>query len=106
MPNFATDIATSQDLSTLPTSTTRRKGRSMTVRRVVTGHSPDGEAIFVNDTEVPPMPIGDRGSATTTLWYRDDPAQFPDDGTQPIRTAAWPSPGGCSLAVMELAPEG
>src|SRR5262245_41813232 len=63
----ATDIATSRDLSTLPTSTTRRKGRSMTVRRVATGHSPDGEAIFVSDTEVPPMPIGDRGSATTTL---------------------------------------
>jgi mannose-6-phosphate isomerase-like protein (cupin superfamily) len=76
------------------------------IRRVVTGHTPEGEAIFVSDTAVPPMPIGDGGSATTTLWYRDDPARFPDDGSQPVRTAAWPPPGGCSLSVMELAPEG
>jgi len=62
----------------------------MAVRRVVTGHTPEGEAVFVSDGEVPSIPIGDRGSATTLLWNRDDPGRFPDDGSQPIMSAAFP----------------
>ena len=76
----------------------------MAVRRVVTGHTPKGEAIVVSDDEVPPIPIGDKGSASTLLWHRDDPAQFPDDGSQPAMSAIFPPPGGCSAALMELAP--
>ena len=78
----------------------------MAVRRVVTGHTPEGEAVVVSDGEVPSIPIGDGGSAATLLWNRDDPGRFPDDGSQPTMSAAFPLPGGCSLAVMELAPEG
>ena len=74
------------------------------VRRVVTGHTPAGEAIVVSDDEVAPIPIGAEGSATTLLWGRDDPGQFPDDGTQPAMGAAFPPPGGCAVAVMTLAP--
>jgi hypothetical protein len=36
----------------------------MGVRRVVTGHTPDGVAVVVSDEEVALMAIGDRGSAT------------------------------------------
>ena len=39
----------------------------MAVRRIVTGHTPDGAAIVVSDDEVAPIAIGDRGSATTLL---------------------------------------
>ena len=76
----------------------------MAVRRVVTGHTPDGAAIVVSDDEVAAIAIGDRGSATTRLWGRDDPGQFPDDGTQPAMAAPFPPPGGCAVAVVTLAP--
>jgi mannose-6-phosphate isomerase-like protein (cupin superfamily) len=78
----------------------------MSVRRVVTGHSPTGTAIVVSDEAVPSFPIGDRGSATTLLWGREDAGQFPDDGSQPTLSSLFPPPGGCGLAVMELAPAG
>lgn len=77
----------------------------MAIRRVVTGHTEDGVAVVVSDDEVPPILIGDRGSATTLLWNRDDPASFPDDGSQPAITSVFPPVGGCSMAIMELAPD-
>jgi mannose-6-phosphate isomerase-like protein (cupin superfamily) len=73
---------------------------------VVTGHTPGGEAVVVSDGEVASIPIGALGSATTLIWNRDDPGNFPDDGSQPVMTSAFPPPGGCSSAVMELAPDG
>jgi mannose-6-phosphate isomerase-like protein (cupin superfamily) len=76
------------------------------MRRVVTGHTADGTAVVVSDEELSPMPIGDRGAAATLVWGRDDTAQFPDDGRQPRLSAAFPPPGGCALAVTELAPTG
>jgi mannose-6-phosphate isomerase-like protein (cupin superfamily) len=60
----------------------------------------------VSDGEVAEIPIGQKGSATTLIWSRDDPARFPDDGSQPPMSAAFPPPGGSAVAVMELAPEG
>lgn len=65
----------------------------MTVRRVVTGHTPEGLSAVASDDEVPSMSIGDRGSATTLLWGRDDPGQFPDDGSQPIMSAPFSASG-------------
>jgi mannose-6-phosphate isomerase-like protein (cupin superfamily) len=78
----------------------------MPVRRIVTGHTPEGKAIVVSDEVVPPISMGDGGSAATLLWGRDDLAQFPDDGSQPMMSAAFPLPGGCALAILELAPQG
>ncbi|MCU1391706.1 MAG: cupin [Ilumatobacteraceae bacterium] len=78
----------------------------MSVRRVVTGHAPDGRSIVVSDTHLDGMPIGDRGSSAISLWGRDDPGQFPDDGSQPTTSAAFPPPGGCGIAVISLAPDG
>ena len=77
----------------------------MPVRRIVTGHTPEGKAIVVSDETVPPISMGDGGSAATLLWGRDDLAQFPDDGSQPMMSAAFPLPGGCALAILELAPQ-
>jgi mannose-6-phosphate isomerase-like protein (cupin superfamily) len=76
------------------------------MRRVVTGHTADGTAVVVSDEELTPMAIGDLGAAATLVWGRDDTAQFPDDGSQPRLSASFPPPGGCALAVMELAPTG
>ncbi|MEO5837730.1 MAG: cupin domain-containing protein [Acidimicrobiales bacterium] len=79
----------------------------MQVRRIVTGHSPAGKAIVASDEAVPStFVIGDAGSAATLLWGRDDLAQFPDDGSQPPMAAAFPPPGGCALAILEIAPHG
>lgn len=78
----------------------------MGVRRVVTGHTPEGKAIIASDTEVDANPIGALGSSTTVVWGRDDVAAFPDDGSQPARETVFPPPGGCGIAVLELAPEG
>ena len=78
----------------------------MGIRRVVTGHSPDGKAVVINDEEVAAFPIGSFGSATTLLWGRDDLARFPDDGARPPFAAALPPPGGTRLSMMELAPQG
>src|SRR5262245_35706511 len=77
----------------------------MGIRRVVTGHSSAGAAVVVSDGEAERMPIGDHGSGTILLWGRDDPARFPDDGSPPTVTSAFPPPGGSSFAVMELAPD-
>src|SRR3954468_9096760 len=78
----------------------------MGVRRVVTGHTSAGVAVVASDEQVELMAIGDRGSATGALWFREEPAHFPDDGGEHRLTSAIPPPGGCLLAVMELAPEG
>ena len=78
----------------------------MGTRRVVTGHTPDGTAVIVSDEEVTSYPIGSHGSAVTSLWGRDDPPNFPDDGARPSTSIAFPPPGGSRLAVMELAPRG
>lgn len=76
------------------------------MRRVVTGHTEAGVSIVVSDDEVPSIPIGDVGAAVTLVWGRDDPGRFPDVGGQPTVGAAFPPPGGCHIAVMELAPSG
>jgi mannose-6-phosphate isomerase-like protein (cupin superfamily) len=78
----------------------------MAVRRVVTGHTAEGAAIVVSDEQVPSIPIGDAGSASTLVWNREQPGRFPDDGSQPEFTSIFPPPGGCNIAVIELAPEG
>src|SRR5258708_761840 len=78
----------------------------MGIRRVVTGHAADGVSVIVSDDEVAPIKIGDHGSGAAMIWGRDEPGRFPDDGTMPPVAGAFPPPGGCGLAVMELAPHG
>jgi len=75
----------------------------MGVRRVVTGHTAEGRAVITSDTEVEATVVGALGSATTVLWGRDDVAEFPDDGAQPTRETVFPPPGGCGIAVLEIA---
>jgi mannose-6-phosphate isomerase-like protein (cupin superfamily) len=78
----------------------------MGVRRVVTGHTPAGTAVVSSDELVELMPLGDRGSATGALWFRGEVPQFPDDGREHRITSPFPPPGGCVVAMMEIAPDG
>jgi len=79
-------------------------GPPTSVRRVVTGHTGDGTALVVSDTELALIPLGPRGSAAIRVWGRDDTAEYPDDGAEPTMAAVFPPPGGCGLSVIELAP--
>jgi mannose-6-phosphate isomerase-like protein (cupin superfamily) len=78
----------------------------MGVRRVVTGHTPDGVAVFVSDETVALMPIGDNGSGAMLLWGTDTTARFPDRGARPAMSASFPAIGGCAFSVMQIAPGG
>jgi mannose-6-phosphate isomerase-like protein (cupin superfamily) len=77
------------------------------VRRVVTGHSDDGKAVFVSDDRVAVSSMGP-GSAggIHQLWGGDQPPTFPDDGTPPARATFFPAVGGYRFLVVTLAPAG
>jgi mannose-6-phosphate isomerase-like protein (cupin superfamily) len=77
------------------------------VRRVVTGHSDDGKAVFVSDDRVAVSAMGP-GSAggIHQLWGGDEPPTFPDDGTPPIRATFFPGVGGYRFLVVTMAPAG
>lgn len=78
----------------------------MKVRRVTTGHSPQGKAVFVSDSEVD----GDRfalmpGAEFHRLWGADRPPQFPDDGALPAYADYFPPLGGFRFMMFTVAPE-
>jgi len=56
----------------------------MDVRRVVTGHDADGQAVFVSDDLVAPVaPTLTPGAEFHLLWGADTKTSFPDDGSKP-----------------------
>ena len=63
----------------------------MNVRRVVTGHTPEGKAVVASDAAVEPFTFGD-GGAYHVLWGADVPARFPDDGAAPAWTVERSAP--------------
>ena len=73
----------------------------MNVRRVVTGHTPEGTAAVASDAAVEPFTFGD-GGAYHVLWGADAPARFPDDGAAPAWTAAFPPVGGHRFLLMTI----
>jgi mannose-6-phosphate isomerase-like protein (cupin superfamily) len=77
----------------------------MQVRRVVTGHTVEGRSIVASDESITTMPVGSRGTGVALLWGRDDPGDFPDDGSPQPMEAGFPALGGCACAIWELAPE-
>ena len=73
------------------------------LRRVATGHSANGKAIFASDEQVEPISVS--GTATLhRIWASDDAPTFPDDGSQPRTTAYWPPVGGFRYLLMTIAP--
>ena len=79
----------------------------MDVRRVVTGHSADGKAIFVSDEVVVPITLALLpGSEFHRLWGGDAPSSFPDDGTRPDDPRYFPTVGGFRFGFFTIPPDG
>jgi mannose-6-phosphate isomerase-like protein (cupin superfamily) len=74
---------------------------------VVTGHSPDGKAVFASDEEVEPVTTALMpGTEFHLLWHGDQPPTFPDDGSPPPPSTYFPKVGGYRFAWFTLPPAG
>jgi mannose-6-phosphate isomerase-like protein (cupin superfamily) len=77
------------------------------VRRVVTGHSADGKAVFVSDDPVAASALGSgSNSGIHQLWGGDETPIYPDDGTPPPRATFFPPVGGYRFLVVTMPPAG
>jgi mannose-6-phosphate isomerase-like protein (cupin superfamily) len=77
----------------------------MHVRRVVTGHSPEGKAIFASDELVAPITLDlVPGAEFFRLWGSDTAPKFPDAGAPPSNPAYFPSVNGFRFGLFTVAP--
>jgi mannose-6-phosphate isomerase-like protein (cupin superfamily) len=77
----------------------------MKVRRVVTGHSPEGKAIFASDEVVEPVVLEKlQGNEFHRLWGGDVVSVFPDDGSAPANPRYFPGVGGFRFAMFTVPP--
>lgn len=78
----------------------------MKVRRVVTGHSVAGKAIFASDSQVDPIEIEALpGMLFHRLWGSDSTARFPDDGAPPAMPKYFPPVGGYRVGMFTVPPQ-
>lgn len=78
----------------------------MQVRRVVTGHTPDGKATVASDTKVDAITIDIApGSEYHRLWGADETVTFPDDGSLPSYSAYFPPVGGFRFGIFTVPPD-
>jgi len=59
------------------------QAREIKFRRVVTGHTADGQAIIASNTHISRQ-VWPRGTEVHKLWGADTPLTYPDDGTLKI----------------------
>ncbi len=78
---------------------------SHSVRRVVTGHDANGNAVVASDEWVDPVtsPIMP-GSEFHLLWGGDAPPDFPDDGARPATVNYFPAVGGFRFGQFAVPP--
>lgn len=79
----------------------------MGIRRVATGHSPVGKAVFASDEIVEPVttPLLP-GFELYRLWGADEPVNLPDDGSRPPHINYFPPVGGFRFGVFTVPPDG
>jgi len=78
----------------------------MGIRRVVTGHDANGNAVFSSDREIEPIKVAlFPGTEFYRLWGANEPRQFPDDGSEPINPNYFPPIGGFRFGLFTLAPD-
>ncbi|MEE8419434.1 MAG: cupin domain-containing protein [Dehalococcoidales bacterium] len=74
----------------------------MGIRRVVTGHTPDGKATVVSDTLVE----GVTGRPVNMLWGSEETVTFPDNGSPTAFSPTdFPSVGGFRFGVFTVQPQ-
>jgi len=77
----------------------------MEIRRVVTGHSAEGKAVFVSDEAVPPIELALLpGMEFHRLWGADETLHLPDDGSPPSMPAYFPPVGGFRVGLFTVPP--
>ena len=76
------------------------------MRRIVTGHTADGKATIVSDSEVDAITVGqETGLELNYIWWGDQAPTFPDDGSlQPLSTY-FPPVGGFRFVISTMPPE-
>lgn len=78
----------------------------MKVRRVVTGHTPDGRAVVASDQEVDPITLDLLpGFEFHRLWGGDEAPTYPDDGGPLGGHAYFPPVGGFRFGLFTVPPE-
>ena len=78
----------------------------MEMRRVVTGHTTDGRATIVSDSNVAGTTVAlFPGFEQHTMWGADEAPTFPDDGSIPNFTQYFPSTGGFRFTLVTFQPE-
>jgi len=78
----------------------------MKVRRVVTGHTRDGKATVVSDTEVDAITLDLlAGAEFHRLWGADEAPTFPDDGSPQPGPAYFPPVGGFRFGLFTVGPQ-
>ena len=76
----------------------------MDIRRVVTGNTPAGAAVVL-DEAVAPITLGVMpGTEFHQIWGSDTPAMLPTDGTKSDLTPVFPPAGGYRFGIMTLGP--
>jgi mannose-6-phosphate isomerase-like protein (cupin superfamily) len=76
----------------------------MQVRRVITGHDAEGRAVFVRDEQVDAIPVPGLGELAF-LWSADEPATYPNAGTNPATPGIFPPVGGIRFTMATYSPE-
>ncbi|HEY6120085.1 MAG TPA: cupin domain-containing protein [Pyrinomonadaceae bacterium] len=78
----------------------------MKIRRIVTGHTPDGKATVASDTQVEPVTVALLpGMEFHQLWGADSAPTFPDDGTPHSFSTYFPPFGGFRFGLFTLPPD-
>ena len=77
----------------------------MKVRRVVTGHTPEGKATIVSDSEVDPTTLKiTPGADNCRLWEEDKTVTLPNDGSFHLCPTYFPSVGGFRFGIITVPP--
>src|SRR5215468_2184207 len=79
------------------------KRQGLKVRTVVTGHNAKGQAVFVQDEKVDGMPIPGLGELAL-LWNADEPATYPNAGSNPAAPGIFPPLGGIRFLIGTYLP--
>ena len=81
----------------------------MSYRRIVTGHSPQGKAVFASDAPAPRSTAFKSipGFETTLLWETQPGASVPAGAGDPsVSAPSWvPAPGGTNLMFVSFPPD-